>query len=567
MSIIEIKNHFKLPIDLLKNKKPVLNNIFNDLELLKSTNGEPLYNFLFNPKGKAGGVVVEKWSEKYTSDTDFLSDSQKIYKNFDINNNSEICDKTWDLWNKTKKSENFIEKYQYIDMNHFKWLNKSTIFLFILSFYSFVSPLLNLLAPIIILIIPFIVLKIMGIPINAETYTKVLLEQLDKHSFGQLFTRFTQVSTSQKMYLLVCFGMYVYNIYQSIVSCHQFYSNTYFINEYFNNFKEYLSSTCGSLEKYIKIINPLKSYRKYREYVSEKQKDLQKLHMTISTIPRVSPNPLLFKNMGFVMKQFYLMNTCENIRDLLYFSFGFNGYIDTLCGLSYKVQENQLNNATFSKKNKMIIKENFYPLIKKKVIKNNIKIKNNMIVTGPNAAGKTTLLKSVILNLLLTQQFEVGFYKKAIIKPYDYIYCYLNIPDTSGRDSLFQAEARRCKEILGTIEKHKNKRHFCIFDELYSGTNPYEAIASAYSYLHRISNNKNVTFMLTTHFIKLCQLFKKTDRIENFNMKTLIVNDEPQYTYKIKKGISEIKGGVSVLQNLNYPIEIIDKTKKIMSIL
>ena len=87
-----------------------------------------------------------------------------------------------------------------------------------------------------------------------------------------------------------------------------------------------------------------------------------------------------------------------------------------------------------------------------------------MIVTGPNAAGKTTLLKSVILNLLLTQQFGVGFYKKAIIKPYDYIYCYLNIPDTSGRDSLFQAEARRCKEILGTIEKHKNKRHFCIFD-------------------------------------------------------------------------------------------------------
>ena len=66
MSIIEIKNHFKLPIDLLKNKKPVLNNIFNDLELLKSTNDEPLYNFLFNPKGKAGGVVVEKWSEKYT---------------------------------------------------------------------------------------------------------------------------------------------------------------------------------------------------------------------------------------------------------------------------------------------------------------------------------------------------------------------------------------------------------------------------------------------------------------------------------------------------------------------
>ena len=73
--------------------------------------------------------------------------------------------------------------------------------------------------------------------------------------------------------------------------------------------------------------------------------------------------------------------------------------------------------------------------------------------------------------------------------------------------------------------------------------------------------------MLTTHFIKLCQLFKKTDRIENYNMKTLMVHDKPTYTYKIKKGISQIKGGVSVLQNLGYPQKIINKTMEILKIL
>jgi DNA mismatch repair ATPase MutS len=50
----------------------------------------------------------------------------------------------------------------------------------------------------------------------------------------------------------------------------------------------------------------------------------------------------------------------------------------------------------------------------------------------------------------------------------------LNIPDSSGRDSLFQAESRRCKEIIDIINKDKTHRHFCIFDELFSGTNPVE---------------------------------------------------------------------------------------------
>ena len=98
---------------------------------------------------------------------------------------------------------------------------------------------------------------------------------------------------------------------------------------------------------------------------------------------------------------------------------------------------------------------------------------------------------------------------KQILNPYDYIHCYINIPDTSSRDSLFQAEVRRCKNILENIEKHKKDRHFCIFDELFSGTNPYEAISSGYGYLKYISKNNKNTFILTTHYIKLCNLFKK----------------------------------------------------------
>ena len=110
--------------------------------------------------------------------------------------------------------------------------------------------------------------------------------------------------------------------------------------------------------------------------------------------------------------------------------------------------------------------------------------------------------------MLLSQQFGYGFYKKAKISLFDYIHCYLNIPDTSSLDSLFQAEARRCLNILNKIKVNPNKKNFCIFDELFSGTNPYEAVSSATAYLKHISSNKNVKFMLTTHFISLCRKMK-----------------------------------------------------------
>ena len=201
-------------------------------------------------------------------------------------------------------------------------------------------------------------------------------------------------------------------------------------------------------------------------------------------------------------------------------------------------------------------------------IKNDVVVDKKIIITGPNAAGKTTVIKSTLLNIILSQQIGYGYYEKAEIKPYDYLHCYLNIPDTSGRDSLFQAESRRCKEILDCLEKEKDKTHFCIFDELYSGTNPYEAVASAYGYIDHISNMKNVDLMLTTHYIQLCKNLKTNKNVKNYHMEVNVKSDyNVEYMYKYKKGISNIKGGIKVLYDLEYPESIIEKTKQILSTL
>jgi hypothetical protein len=90
-----------------------------------------------------------------------------------------------------------------------------------------------------------------------------------------------------------------------------------------------------------------------------------------------------------------------------------------------------------------------------------------MIISGPNAERPPIIRPRI--NIIFSQQFGCGFYKECNINPYTHIHSYLNIP-ALGRDSLFQAESRRCKEIIDIIRIKRTAISY--FDELFSGTNP-----------------------------------------------------------------------------------------------
>lgn len=227
-----------------------------------------------------------------------------------------------------------------------------------------------------------------------------------------------------------------------------------------------------------------------------------------------------------------------------------------------KIKEEKVNS---------VFKGAYYPaLIGGEPIKNNYDLDKHLIITGPNASGKTTLLKTTLINLLISQQFGCGCYEEANIVPYKHIHCYLNIPDTMGRDSLLQAEARRCKDIIDSVNANDDKeRHFCVFDELYSGTNPEEAILSAYVVMDYLAKRKNVSTILTTHYVELCSKLEKNANINNCHMKVLkhgTTNaigggDNFEYTYLLENGISQVKGGIKVLIDMDYPQEILDNAK------
>ena len=562
---------FKLPIEYVKNNE-LAKHIVDDLEILKTVNDDTqsIYDNLFQNQTKLGESCSKKWAKCFTTDKEFLKDSQKIYKSLkNFPYDKAVIENMINSYNNIKKDENFLDKYQYVDIEKLKWANKSTIFLQILSYYNISSPVINLITPFSILFIPFLILKLMHLPITFASYKEILFEQIKKNSFGQLFFNFNDISIYQKIYSFLCIGLYVYNIYQNVISCYKFYNNTYFILSQFDIMNTYLEYTIQKITYFSNIIQTHNTYQLFKKDIDDNKEELSKLYKSLKCIKKECTFGEKARDIGFIMKHFYLIYDSDKINRIIQYSLGFHGYIDNIIGLYQNYEDKKINTISFINKNKttLSLKESYHPNIKNNIIKNNISLKKNQIITGPNAAGKTTILKSTIINLILSQQFGMGFYSSGKISPFDFIHCYINIPDTCSRDSLFQAEARRCKNILDEIKNNPNKKHFCIFDELYSGTNPYEAVSSAFSYLKFISENKNVKFMITTHYVKLCELLKNKEikNITNKNMDTKIINDIPKYNYKLTNGISSIKGGVSVLKQLNYPSTILNLTKTILN--
>jgi DNA mismatch repair ATPase MutS len=460
----------------------------------------------------------------------------------------------------------------------FEFFNNDSQFLQWLSIYNMSSPVISLLLPILFLILPLILLKLQGVPISVLKYIEILKHLFARHSIGQLFN-IGSVGWDKLIYIIVSTGFYVLQVYQNIVACYKFYKNMEKIHHQLFIIRDYVDITLQHMNQYNKSYKKIKTYK---PFIAVMNKHALTLQCMKDELIKVEPNTFgitKFKQIGHVMKCFYqLYKNNESISALKY-SFGFNGYLDNLCGLKENIKNLHIAEGKISftknknKKSTINIKTTFvdayFPtLINANPVKNSYSLDKHILITGPNAAGKTTLLKTTIFNIILSQQIGCGFYKSGCIEPYDSIHCYINIPDTSKRDSLFQAEARRCKDILTYINSEPTTtRHFCVFDELYSGTNPYEAIGSAYAFLKYLNKFDNVSFMLTTHYLDLCRRLDTEEKIMNIHMKISRANVEDndfKYTYKMEKGISTIRGGVKVLIDLDYPKEIIDTTHSII---
>jgi len=653
---------FKLPMEYLPNDQlcSIDKSVLSDLELIECTkqindgtaesNAKPMYAHVFQPQSAFAKRYLGMWAKQFTTSVPHLQDTQRFITSI---SSSKALNQPHDsdhgqieaIWTRIKTDDGFHDKFNYIDYAPLDMLNRSPTFLQCYSMYNLFSPLLSFLMPVIMLIVPFFLLKLQGVPITLPTYFGIIKMMLSQHAIGKLMFDMGSVSWDKRIYILVSVVFYVVQMYQNVVSCHRFYRNTFIVHEDLAAIRVYADETIARMREFAN--HALTCGDTYAPFVSDLNCNREQLERMVAALDRIDAPALTAKKclqIGYVMQQYYAVFSDAGIAACMKYSFGFNAFAEHMMQFGALIQTKRVAACEFVSKSKAenhdddkkkkdkkkkkkaedasqsshsVIVNGYYVATAinesndesndgSSPVKNTVSLDKRLVITGPNASGKTTILKMTMLNILFSQQLGHGFYEAGTrICPYDQLHSYLNIPDTSGRDSLFQAESRRCKEILDKLTGGATPptlkgaggcgglcppvRHFCIFDELYSGTNPYEAIASAYGYIMHLTKLDNVDFMLTTHYIQLCKLFEtekpksesdkrekignksdpnSTNEIRNLHMEVADRgNYDFKYLYTLHPGISAIKGGVKVLHDLQYPASIVETTRRILSAL
>jgi DNA mismatch repair protein MutS len=182
---------------------------------------------------------------------------------------------------------------------------------------------------------------------------------------------------------------------------------------------------------------------------------------------------------------------------------------------------------------------------------------NNAIITGPNAGGKSTFIKAVLINTLLAQTIGIVLSTNWSSTPFDYIHSQINLPDCKGQESLFEAEMYRCKFVLDFLRDNPNKRTLIVLDEIFNSTNPVEGIAGAYAIIQKIAEYPNALLLFTTHYSYLTKL-KSTGKFTNYKM-NIERNDDGKisYPYKLSTGVSKQYIALELLAQNGFDPDII----------
>jgi len=176
----------------------------------------------------------------------------------------------------------------------------------------------------------------------------------------------------------------------------------------------------------------------------------------------------------------------------------------------------------------------------------------NMILTGSNTGGKSTVLKGIAFNGLLAQTLGIVAADKAVVTPFSFLGISLNIVDNiAGGKSLFQSEIDRAVGLVNAAALFTGKGHcLLVVDELFRGTTPDRAQEQTYEFAQRFASFKNTIYILATHFVdKVTQLEVSTGG-ECKNYKIEIKRDADgalQRTFKLVEGINTSNVAADIL--------------------
>ncbi len=219
------------------------------------------------------------------------------------------------------------------------------------------------------------------------------------------------------------------------------------------------------------------------------------------------------------------------------------------------------------------IKQGRHPVIEKQLaigesyIANDVYLDRNsqqiIIITGPNMAGKSALLRQTALITLMAQ---IGCFvpvESATIGVVDKIFTRVGASDNiSAGESTFMVEMNEAASILNNL----SDRSLILFDELGRGTSTYDGISIAWAiveYIHENGNCKAKT-LFATHYHELNEMEKSFNRIKNYNISVKEVDKKVIFLRKLIRGGSEHSFGIHVAKMAGMPQSIVKRAEQIL---
>ena len=247
--------------------------------------------------------------------------------------------------------------------------------------------------------------------------------------------------------------------------------------------------------------------------------------------------------------------------------------LDCLLSFADVARENKYIRPVIADDDVLDIKQGRHPVIEKqlpvgeKYIANDVYLDTEtqqvIIITGPNMAGKSALLRQTALITLLAQ---IGCFvpaESAHIGLVDKIFTRVGASDNiSVGESTFMVEMNEAANILNNL----SPRSLVLFDELGRGTSTYDGISIAWAIVEHIHENKKARSrtLFATHYHELNDMEELFPRIKNYNVTVKEVNNKVIFLRKLERGGSEHSFGIHVAKMAGMPQSIVRRADEIL---
>jgi len=247
--------------------------------------------------------------------------------------------------------------------------------------------------------------------------------------------------------------------------------------------------------------------------------------------------------------------------------------VDVVQGLAKAAVENAYVKPDINDDRRIDIQDGRHPVVEKLIqgeryVPNSIVLDDTqcqqILITGPNMAGKSTVLRQVALTVLMAQMGSFVPAASSSICITDRIFTRVGALDNlSSGQSTFMVEM----EETANIVNNATEKSLVILDEIGRGTSTYDGMSIAWAvaeYLHDL-NGKGVKTLFATHYHELLQLEEIKPRIKNYNIEVKEFNDNIVFLRSFVKGGTNRSYGIQVARLAGVPDDIIDLAKSVLA--